>query len=97
MLTSVQKMEESLRRLKKAKEKGRGAAANANAPLGNAPLSDDDKIRLQLCLDVNAFAQTVCSHQFVIFFMILFMSMATFAFFFSESYRWNPLEYRLQT
>ncbi|CAG0891091.1 unnamed protein product [Darwinula stevensoni] len=59
VLTSVQKMEESLRRLKKAKEKGRGGAANANAPLGNAPLSDDDKIRLQLCLDVNAFAQMV--------------------------------------
>ena len=46
VLTSVQKMEESLKRLKKA----RGGAAAATTAV-----SDDDKIRLQLALDVNTF------------------------------------------
>ena len=45
MITSVQKMEESLRKLKKSRA---GAAA---APAGG---TDDDKIRRQLALDVAA-------------------------------------------
>ena len=43
MLTSVQKMEESLRRLKKSR------VGSAAAPAG---ATDDDKIRRQLALDV---------------------------------------------
>ena len=44
VLTSVKKMEESLRRLRTAR--GTGSAG------GSQGMSDDDKIRLQLCLDV---------------------------------------------
>ena len=51
MLTSVKKMEESLKRLKKAKS-GSGATSQG--------LSDDDKIRLQLYLDVKQFGEKVC-------------------------------------
>ena len=50
MLTSVKKMEESLKRLKKAKS-GSGATSQG--------LSDDDKIRLQLYLDVKQFGEKV--------------------------------------
>ena len=51
VLTSVQKMEESLKRLKKA----RGGAGNA----ASTTVSDDDKIRLQLALDVKTFKTQV--------------------------------------
>lgn len=51
MLTSVKKMEESLKRLKKAKS-GSGATSQG--------LSDDDKIRLQLYVDVTQFGEKVC-------------------------------------
>lgn len=44
VLTSVKKMEESLRRLRTA----RGTSSAS----GSQGMSDDDKIRLQLCLDV---------------------------------------------
>jgi len=44
VLTSVKKMEESLRRLRTA----RGTSSAG----GSQGMSDDDKIRLQLCLDV---------------------------------------------
>lgn len=50
MLTSVKKMEESLKRLKKAKS-GSGATSQG--------LSDDDKIRLQLYLDVKQFGEKI--------------------------------------
>lgn len=50
VLTSVQKMEESLKRLKKAR--GGAAAAAASSELA---VSDDDKIRLQIALDVKSF------------------------------------------
>ena len=50
VLTSVKNMEESLKRLKK----GRGTAESKNKGL-----SDDDKIRLQLQLDVAAFGKQV--------------------------------------
>ena len=54
VLTSVQKMEESLKRLKKARG-GAGAAGTS------ASVSDDDKIRLQLALDVKTFKSQVDS------------------------------------
>ncbi|XP_057592176.1 conserved oligomeric Golgi complex subunit 2 isoform X1 [Hippopotamus amphibius kiboko] len=48
VLNSVRKMEESLKRLKQAR---RTASANPAGP-GGGGMSDDDKIRLQLALDV---------------------------------------------
>ena len=48
VLSNVTKMEESLKKLKKVRERGGGAAGKDKA----AGLSDDDKIRLQLYLDV---------------------------------------------
>ena len=61
VLTSVQKMEESLKRLKKA----RGGGAAAAAASSDAAVSDDDKIRLQLALDVKSFkSQLDSSFQF---------------------------------
>lgn len=54
MLSSVKKMEESLKRLKQAR---RTAASN---PVGtNGGMSDDNKIRLQLALDVEYFGKQV--------------------------------------
>lgn len=54
VLSSVKKMEESLKRLKQAR---RTAALN---PVGtNGGMSDDDKIRLQLALDVEYFGEQV--------------------------------------
>lgn len=49
VLTSVQKTEESLRRLRNLKS---GGATNASASTNT--ISDDDKIRLQLRVDVAA-------------------------------------------
>ncbi|UYV78259.1 COG2 [Cordylochernes scorpioides] len=51
VLTSVKKMEDSLKRLKK---EGRASRPNA------AGMSDDDKIRLQLALDVEHYGIKVC-------------------------------------
>lgn len=54
VLSSVKKMEESLKRLKQAR---RTAALN---PVGtNGGMSDDDKIRLQLALDVEYFGEQI--------------------------------------
>ncbi|XP_069939976.1 conserved oligomeric Golgi complex subunit 2 isoform X3 [Cherax quadricarinatus] len=50
VLSSVHKMEESLKRLKRARD--RGAQGGAEVSGG---LSDDDKIRIQICLDVEYF------------------------------------------
>lgn len=48
MLTSVQKTEESLKRLRK----------DRNAPsTTNTGISDDDKIRIQLVIDVDSFVE----------------------------------------
>lgn len=55
MLSSVRKMEESLKRLKQARK---GAAA-ATATGANGGLTDDAKIRLQLALDVEHLGQQV--------------------------------------
>ncbi|KAM9808571.1 conserved oligomeric Golgi complex subunit 2 [Syngnathus typhle] len=51
VLSSVRKMEESLKRLKQAR-KGAAAATSASAAGTNGGPSDDTKIRLQLALDV---------------------------------------------
>ena len=60
VLTSVKKMEESLKRLKKAKS-GQNLASSASS--SNLGLSDDDKIRLQLFLDVTEFGNQVTHTQ----------------------------------
>lgn len=49
VLTSVQKTEESLRRLKNLREKSSNANVTSTERSG---MSDDDKIRLQLQVDV---------------------------------------------
>ncbi|XP_048223530.1 conserved oligomeric Golgi complex subunit 2 [Perognathus longimembris pacificus] len=54
VLNSVKKMEESLKRLKQAR---RSAATNPAGPSGG--MSDDDKIRLQLALDVEYLGQQI--------------------------------------
>lgn len=55
MLSSVRKMEESLKRLKQARK---GAAATTTAG-ANGGLTDDGKIRLQLALDVEYLGEQV--------------------------------------
>lgn len=55
VLSSVRKMEESLKRLKQARK---GATAAAAVP-GNGALTDDSKIRLQLALDVEYLGEQV--------------------------------------
>ena len=55
VLSSVHKMEESLRRLKKARDRGLQSGNDSSAGL-----SDDDKIRMQICLDVEYFGKQVC-------------------------------------
>ena len=47
MLANVSKMEESLRKLKKVRERG-GAGAGERGTKEGDRLSDDDKIRLQV-------------------------------------------------
>ncbi|CAL4076011.1 unnamed protein product, partial [Meganyctiphanes norvegica] len=54
VLSSVHKMEESLKRLKRARD--RGAQGTGEASTG---LSDDDKIRLQIALDVEYFGEQI--------------------------------------
>lgn len=55
VLTSVQKTEESLRRLKKMRDRG-----TQSVSAEGRGLTDDDKIRMQLAIDVNSFTQEVC-------------------------------------
>lgn len=50
MLTSVQKTEESLRRLKNLREKS--GSTNQGNVSASGGMSDDDKIRLQLHVDI---------------------------------------------
>ena len=55
-LAAVQKMEESLKRLKKVRERTAGNAGDKNQDgAGAVKISDDDKIRLQLYVDVKHF------------------------------------------
>ncbi len=49
VLAAVQKMEESLQRLKKVRG---GVSSNPGTETRSAGMSDDDKIRLQLFVDV---------------------------------------------
>lgn len=55
VLSSVRKMEESLKRLKQA----RRATPTNPGPSGSGGMSDDDKIRLQLALDVDYLGEQV--------------------------------------
>jgi conserved oligomeric Golgi complex subunit 2 len=54
VLTSVKKMEESLKRLK--------AARGTSSAVGTQGMSDDDKIRTQLYLDVKEFGAQVTDY-----------------------------------
>lgn len=56
VLTSVQKTEESLRRLKKIRDKSTGSLTSEVQGI-----SDDEKIRIQLQVDVQAYANMVKS------------------------------------
>lgn len=60
----MQKTEESLRRLKNLREK---SAQQANQLLSTTgqPMSDDDKIRLQLQLDILFYLSQIEGHQLV--------------------------------
>lgn len=64
MLTSVQKTEESLRRLKKIRDKSTGIL-----PSESQGTSDDEKIRIQLKVDVDGYANMVrkqiCTHIYI--------------------------------
>ena len=58
VLTSVQKTEESLKRLKNLRDNTMNKTATSNnnqqsATSGNTVITDDDKIRLQLNIDIN--------------------------------------------
>lgn len=60
MLTSVQKTEESLRRLKNLRERSQQAsAASGDKQL----MSDDDKIRLQLQIDIMYYVKYIEGQQ----------------------------------
>lgn len=59
VLTSVQKTEESLRRLKNLREKSQPSAAAGDKQL----MSDDDKIRLQLQVDINFYTKCIEKYQ----------------------------------
>ena len=67
VLDGVQKMEESLRRLKRGRDKQNANVAAAagqeksGEKLEKGVVSDDDKIRLQLFVDVKHYIQTVKS------------------------------------
>ena len=65
VLDGVQKMEESLRRLKRGRDKQNANAAagqeKSGEKLEKGVVSDDDKIRLQLFVDVKHYIQTVKS------------------------------------
>lgn len=60
-MTSVQKTEESLRRLRNLK----GGAASTSATAASTSISDDDKIRLQLRVDVSAWTNELSKLDFM--------------------------------
>lgn len=55
----MQKTEESLRRLKNLREKSQQATASGDKQL----MSDDDKIRLQLQIDILAYVRFIEGHH----------------------------------
>lgn len=57
VLTSVQRTEESLRRLKNLREKSGSAQQGSNT--SSSGMSDDDKIRLQLHVDICAWCDEI--------------------------------------
>uniref|UniRef100_A0A2M3Z4R6 Conserved oligomeric Golgi complex subunit 2 n=1 Tax=Anopheles braziliensis TaxID=58242 RepID=A0A2M3Z4R6_9DIPT len=60
VITSVQKTEESLRRLKNLRDRNTGGATGGQLPVaGSTAPTDDDKIRLQLQVDVMHFARYI--------------------------------------
>lgn len=65
VLTSVQKTEDSLKKLKK--HKGLGSTMVANVVSQQSGMSDDDKIRLQIYYDVTTFGKQVSSMCFVVY------------------------------
>lgn len=62
VLTSVQKTEESIRRLKNLRERSQ-QAANVNSEKQTQLMSDDDKIRLQLQIDIRHYVSSIESYQ----------------------------------
>lgn len=60
-MTSVQKTEESLRRLRNLK----GNAGSQSAANASSAMSDDDKIRLQLCVDVSSWTNSLAKLGFM--------------------------------
>lgn len=65
VLTSVQKTEESLRRLKNLKEKSTNQQSSTAPASGVGTMSDDDKIRLQLRVDVAAWTKELANLNFM--------------------------------
>ncbi len=60
LLESVKKMEDSLKRLHKVRQNKNASSATLSASGSSASsgtISDDDKIRLQLALDINEFGK----------------------------------------
>lgn len=57
VLTSVQRTEESLRRLKNLRE--RSGTANTGGNASSSGVSDDDKIRMQLYVDISAWSDGI--------------------------------------
>lgn len=82
VLTSVKKMEDSLKRLKKVR--------GTDKSTGNQGMSDDDKIRQQLILDISSygkqvkyyyFSRSVCDAQEVLDFSDVLAQVQPFKFF----------------
>lgn len=63
VLTSVQKTEESIRRLKNLREKSQPALATMSSSSEKQLMSDDDKIRLQLQIDIRHFVNSIENYQ----------------------------------
>lgn len=59
VLTSVKKTEESLRRLKNLREKTSNSNPNAASSSNSGGMSDDDKIRLQLHVDISTWTNEI--------------------------------------
>ncbi len=57
MLESVRKMEDSLKKLQRVRKTNASLAANLSSIGTSVAMSDDDKIRLQLYLDVEEFGK----------------------------------------
>lgn len=65
VLTSVQKTEESLRRLRNLKGSSSSSALASQAISSATTMSDDDKIRLQLRVDVSTWTSELSKLEFM--------------------------------